>query len=433
MKLIIIGAGPGGYETAVEAVKEGLEVTLITDGPFGGTCLNEGCIPTKVMVSSKTLDEAQQRRPEVISQLQGGIAALLKKVNVIEGHAKFVSNEELEITANDGTTTNLSTKDSNLIIATGSVSASLPIPGAEKCVTSKEMLELTEVPESLCVIGGGVIGLEFASVFNKFGSKVTVLEYAKQILPRFDTDLCKRLKQSLSKQGINILTSAEVKGIQVTDEGLQAEYESNSNLSTLTSKLCLMAVGRKPNVEGLGLENTGIETTRRGITVDDNMQTTVPGVYAIGDVNGRMMLAHVATFQGKRALNHILGRTDKIRFDIVPSAVFTVPEVATVGLTEEDCKAQEIPYKALKSFYRANGKAVSMGETEGYCKIIVKNDSNPETLTSNLILGAHIFGAHSSDLVHEIAALMNMNATLDDLKNIIHAHPTLAEIILNVQ
>ena len=411
----------------MEAVKEGLEVTLITEGPLGGTCLNEGCIPTKVMVSSNTLEEAQNRRMEVISQLQGGIAALLRKVNVIEGHAQFISNDRIKVLP-----TGEEIGGAPIIIATGSKSASLPIPGAEKCLTSKEMLELTEVPESLCVIGGGVIGLEFASVFNKFGSKVTVLEYAKQILPRFDTDLCKRLQQSLSKQGINILTSAEVKGVQVADNGLLVEYESASQLSTLNSQLCLMAVGRRPNMDGLGLENTGIESTRRGITVDDNMQTTVPGVYAIGDVNGRMMLAHVATFQGKRALNHILGRKDKIRFDIVPSAVFTVPEVATVGLTEEDCKAQNIPYRALKSFYRANGKAVSMGETEGLCKILVQEGQQP-TANSQRLLGAHIMGAHSSDLIHEIAALMNLNATLDDLRSVIHAHPTLAEIILNVQ
>lgn len=420
-KIIIIGAGPGGYETAIEAVKQGLEVTLITDGPFGGTCLNEGCIPTKTFVNSSTLDQAQSKRPEVIAQLQNGIAGLLKSVNVIQGHAQFLSNEELQITDSENRISTLSTLDSALIIATGSVSASLPIPGADKCITSKEMLELTEVPESLCVIGGGVIGLEFASIFNKFGSKVTVLEYCKQVLPRFDTDLCKRLKQSLSKQGIDILTAAEVKGVHVVEDGLQIDYVSNSSSCTLNSTHCLMAVGRRPNIEDLGLENTTITFNRKGIEVDDNMQTSLPNVYAIGDVNGRMMLAHVATFQGKRALNHILGNDDKIRFDIVPSAVFTTPEVATVGLTEEDCKEKNIEYKAYKSFYRANGKAVSMGETEGYCKILAA--------TSGLILGAHIFGAHSSDIIHEIAALMNMKASIEDLRNIIHAHPTLSEII----
>ena len=400
MKLIIIGAGPGGYETAVEAVKLGMEVTLITEGPLGGTCLNEGCIPTKTFVSSRTLDEAQSRRTVVITQLQTGIAALLKKVNVIEGHAQFVSDNRIKVLP-----TGEEIGGAPIIIATGSKSASLPIPGAEKCITSKEMLELTEVPESLCVIGGGVIGLEFASIFNKFGSKVTVLEYCKQILPRFDTDLCKRLKQLLTKQGIDIKTGYQVEDINAID-----------------AEKILMAVGRRPNTDDLGLEHTAIEYSRKGIVVDDNMQTSVPGVYAIGDVNGRMMLAHVATFQGKRALNHILGKTDRIRFDIVPSAVFITPEVATVGLTEEDCKANNIEYKANKSFYRANGKAVSMGETDGYCKIIVQE-------VQGKILGAHIFGAHSSDIIHEIAALMNMNATIDDLRNIIHAHPTLAEVI----
>ena len=406
MKLIIIGAGPGGYETALEAVKLGMEVTLITDGPLGGTCLNEGCIPTKTFVSSQTLCEAQSRRTAVITQLQTGIAALLKKVNVVEGHARFVSNNRIKILP-----TGEEIGGAPIIIATGSKSASLPIPGAERCITSKEMLELTRVPESLCVIGGGVIGLEFASIFNRFGSKVTVLEYCKQILPRFDTDLCKRLKQSLTKLGIDINVGYQVEDINAID-----------------AEKILMAVGRRPNTDNLGLENTTIEHSRKGIAVDDNMQTSVPGVYAIGDVNGRMMLAHVATFQGKRALNHILGLTDRIRFDIVPSVVFTTPEVATVGLTEEDCKANGIEYKACKSFYRANGKAVAMGETDGYCKIIVEVHPSASSGTGK-ILGAHIMGAHSSDIIHEIAALMNLNATIDDLRNIIHAHPTLAEVI----
>lgn len=412
-KIIIIGAGPGGYETAVEAAKQGIEVTIITDGPFGGTCLNEGCIPTKTMVSyasSMPLAEIQQKKQEVVSSLQAGIASLLKNklITVVEGHARFVDDSKLKVE-------NIETKDeielvvdedTAVIIAAGSVSASLPIPGAEKCITSREILNLNEAPESLCVIGGGVIGLEFASIFNRLGSKVTVLEYAKQILPRFDTDICKRLKQSLSKQGIDIKTDYKVEDI-----------------NTIDTEKVLMAVGRRPNVDNLGLENTSISFTKRGIEVDDNMQTSVPGIYAIGDVNAKMMLAHVATFQGKRALNHILGKQDKIRFDIVPSAVFTVPELATVGLTEEQCKEQGIEYKAYKSFFRANGKAVSMGETEGYCKILVRAEGQ--------ILGAHIFGAHSSDIIHEITVLMNLNGTIDDLRNTIHAHPTLSEVILS--
>ena len=415
-RIIIIGAGPGGYETAIEAAKQGIEVTLITDGPLGGTCLNEGCIPTKTLVnyaSCLSLAEIQQKKQEVVNTLQSGIASLLKNklITLVNGHVRFVNDNEIEVeTCEDQSRLSFDISSSAVIIATGSISASLPIPGADKCITSREILELTEVPKSLCVIGGGVIGLEFASIFNRLGSKVTALEYAKQILPRFDTDLCKRLKQNLTKQGIEIKTDYKVEDINNIDD-----------------EVVLMAVGRRPNIENLGLENTSISFTKRGIEVDDNMQTSVKNIYAIGDVNARMMLAHVATFQGKRALNHITGKTDNIRFNIVPSAVFTVPELATVGMTEEQCKEQNIPYKTYKSFFRANGKAVSMGETEGYCKILAQVSEIGE----DRILGAHIFGAHSSDIIHEITVLMNLNGTLNDLKDIIHAHPTLSEVILS--
>lgn len=418
-KLIIIGAGPGGYETAIEAARRDIEVTLITDGELGGTCLNEGCIPTKTFVNSSTLDEAQQRKHIVLEQLRAGIAMLMKHKNItlINGHASFLDNHTITVGNQQFTA-------DNIIIATGSQSAMLPIPNADKCVTSREILNLSELPQSLCIIGGGVIGLEFASIFNSFGTQVTVLEYCKQILPPFDTDLAKRLKQILSKSGINIITSAQVTGIQPEANGFQVGYLLNDKPAQTHAQLCLMAVGRRPTVDALGLDNTTISHTPKGIIVDDNMQTSVPGVYAIGDVNAKMMLAHVATFQGKRALNHILGTTDKIRFDIVPSAVFTTPEVAMVGMTEEACKAQEINYKTYKSFFRANGKAVSMNESEGYCKLLVSNDTQR-------ILGCHIIGSHSSDMIHEMAALMNMNATLTDLQSIIHAHPTLSEVILS--
>lgn len=421
MKLIIIGAGPGGYETAVAAAKKGLEVVLITDGLLGGTCLNEGCIPTKTLVrwaeSGEALDAIQQRKEQVVTQLRSGIEFLMKSPNItlIQGHASFVGDTKIRIDE-----TGEEFEGTPIIIATGSSSASLPVPGAELCITSKEMLEMTEVPKELCVIGGGVIGLEFASIFNRLGSHVTVLEYCKQILPRFDTDLCKRLKQSLTKQGIDIKTGVGVTSIEKDGDRLIAKSES---VEVVADKV-LMAVGRRANVNGIGLENTSINYTGRGIVVDENMQTSVTGVYAIGDVVGGMMLAHVATFHGKRALNHITGESDRIRFDIVPAAVFTTPEAATVGLTEEDCKAREIAYKAYKSFFRANGKAVSMDETDGYCKVLAEESTGK-------ILGAHIFGPHSSDMIHEVAVMMNLGATIDDLRNIIHAHPTLSEVILS--
>ena len=375
MRLLIIGAGPGGYETAVEAVKRGMEVTLITEGPLGGTCLNEGCIPTKTFCHYAELIEqnlkagldckptfaaAAERKQVVVEQLRGGINMLLKGVDVVQGKAQF---KDVKTVLCNGTEY---TAD-NIIIATGSVSASLPVPGAESCITSKEILELTKVPESLCVIGGGVIGLEFASIFRSFGSEVTVLEFCPNILPRFDSDLAKRLKQSLSKRGINIEVQAQVTRI----DGDTVTYIKKDKEYTVQAEKVLMAVGRRPNTEGLNLEAAGIDYTRKGITVNDRFETSVPGIYAVGDVTGGIMLAHAATYQGIHALNAICGKTDSIRFDLIPAAVFTMPEVAMVGLTEEQCKEQELETRCLKSFYRANGKAVSMDETDGYCKVIV--------------------------------------------------------------
>lgn len=425
MRLLIIGGGPGGYETAVEAAKHGLEVTLISEGPLGGTCLNEGCIPTKTFCHYAELIEQNikagleckpsfaavaERKQAVVEQLRGGIDMLLKNVQVVRGKARFKDSKTVVCNGQDFTA-------DKIIIATGSVSASLPIPGADSCLTSKEILDLTEVSESLCVIGGGVIGLEFASVFRSFGSEVTVLEYCPNILPRFDTDLAKRLKQSLSKRGINIEVQAQVTAI----DGGKVTYIKKEKEFTLQADKVLMAVGRRPNTEGLNLEAAGIDYTRKGITVNSCFETSVPGIYAVGDVTGGIMLAHAATFQGLHALNHICGQNDGICFDLIPAAVFTMPEVATVGLTEEQCKEQGLQVHCLKSFYRANGKAVSMDEPDGYCKVIVAENGE--------ILGAHIMGAHASDLIHEITAVMNMHGTVDEMRNVIHAHPTLSEIV----
>ena len=425
MRLLIIGGGPGGYETAVEAAKRGLEVTLISEGPLGGTCLNEGCIPTKTFCHYAELIEqnlkagldckpsfaaAAERKQAVVEQLRSGIDMLLKNVQVVQGRAEFKDSRTVLCNGQEYTA-------DKIIIATGSVSASLPIPGAESCLTSKEILDLKEAPESLCVIGGGVIGLEFASIFRSFGTEVTVLEFCPNILPRFDVDLAKRLKQSLSKRGINIEVQAQVTRI----DGNTVTYIKKDKEFTVLADKVLMAVGRRPNVDGLNLEAAGVDYTRKGITVNDRFETSVPGIYAIGDVTGGIMLAHAATFQGQHALNCICGQQDGIRFDLIPAAVFTMPEVATVGLTEEQCKEQNLEVRCLKSFYRANGRAVSMDEPDGYCKVIVDNDAK--------VLGAHIMGAHSSDLIHEIATAMNIGATLDKLQSVIHAHPTLSEVI----
>lgn len=426
MRLLIIGAGPGGYETAVEAVKRGMEVTLITEGPLGGTCLNEGCIPTKTFCHYAELIEQNrkaglevnidfrniaERKDAVIGQLRGGIESLLKGVDVVYGKASFKDAHTVTAGGQDY-------EADRIIIATGSQSAILPIPGADTAMTSREILALREVPSSICVIGGGVIGLEFASLFRSFGSEVTVLEYCKELLPRFDTDIAKRLKQALGKRGIRIETQAQVTAI----DGGTVRYIKKDTECEVQSDAVLMAVGRRANIEGLNLEAAGIEYDRRGIKVDAGFRTSAADIYAVGDVTGGIMLAHVATYQGLRALNDIEGKQDSIRFDVVPAAVFTMPEVAVVGMTEDECKEQGIAIRCLKSFYRANGKAVSMDEAEGYCKVIASAEDGR-------ILGCHIMGAHSSDMIHEVVVMMNMNASLSDVRNIIHAHPTLSEVL----
>lgn len=461
MKLTVIGAGPGGYKTALDAAAEGIDVTLISAGPVGGTCLNEGCIPTKsfcreaevletvrkasvfgVNVSEPEFDikSAVARKDAVVSQLRSGIDFLLEKqkVRVLRGTARFKDGRTVLVTPAGGGPEEEVTSD-YIIIATGSVSASLPVPGCDLdgVVTSAEMLSPDSVPSRLCIIGAGVIGLELASVYHSFGSDVTVLEYCREILPRFDTDLAKRLKQALAKRGIRIETAAQVREIVSEGDALTAVYDRKGEEMRCTADKVLMAVGRRPNVRALDLEATGVEYSPKGIVTDGNMRTNVPGIFAVGDVRGGMMLAHVAEFEGRRALNAILAEqrgcdvSDGIRLDIVPAAVFTSPEAATVGRSEDECRAEGIPVRCLKSFFRANGKAVSMDETEGFCKLVVADAGGD--YAGGQILGCHLFGAHSADIVQEIAALMNYNATVDDLRRIVHAHPTLSEVLTAVQ
>ena len=457
MKIIIIGAGPGGYETALLAAKRGAEVILIESGHVGGTCLNEGCIPTKSFCRNAevldTLKEAEvfgvkdlsygfdfssviSRKNTVVEQLRSGVEGLLahKNITLVRGKASFKDRHTVSVVPNDvvGSTGESADYTADyIIIATGSVSASLSVPGADMpgILTSREILDITEVPQRLCVIGGGVIGLEFASVFRSFGSEVTVLEYCKDILPRFDTDLSKRLKQSLSKRGIEIVTQAQVTGISsaILSAGsvpsYQVTYIRKGKEESVTADKVLMAVGRKANVESLNLEDAGIVFTPGGIVTDERtMQTNIPHIYAIGDINGRMMLAHAATFQGIVALDHIMGVENSIDLNIMPAAVFTSPEAASVGKTEDECKDAGIPVKCLKSFFRANGKAVTMGDTDGFCKLVIHAESGE-------VLGCHLFGPHSSDIVQEVCALLNRNADVEDFRSIIHTHPTLSEVL----
>ena len=450
MTIIIIGAGPGGYETALLAARRNVEVVLIESGPVGGTCLNEGCIPTKAFCkNAEVLDglrEAEEfgvtglsygfdfkkvveRKNAVVYQLRGGVEGLLghKNITLVRGKASFKDQHTVVVDDKEYSA-------DYVIIATGSVSASLPIDGADLpgVITSKEILDVDEVPQRLCVIGGGVIGLEFASIFRSFGSEVTVLEYCKDILPRFDTDLAKRLKQSLSKRGIEINTQAQVTGISETSGEYTISFIRKGKEESVVSDKVLMAVGRRANIGSLNLSDAGVEFTPRGVLVNNVMQTNVPHIYAIGDINGQMMLAHAATFQGIVALDHIMGLENEIDLSVMPAAVFTSPEAASVGLTEDECKEKGIPVKCFKSFFRANGKAVTMGETDGFCKVVVAaepKEGAESPYEPGRVLGCHMYGPHSSDIIQEACALISRKVTVSEFHDIIHTHPTLTEVL----
>ena len=433
--LIIIGSGPGGYRAAEHAASLGLTVTIIEESQLGGTCLNCGCIPTKTLARnaeildtlakadtfglsqlSFTLDfnRVMERKNQVVETLRNGVATLLSApgITVVQGTGRFTSNRTVMVGDEEYSAT-------NIIIATGSKPKMLPIPGIDnkKVVTSTELLNINEVPRRLCIVGAGVIGMEFASIFNSLGSEVTVVEYLKECLPALDSDIAKRLRQSIAKKGVNFIMQAGVQAI--TDEGVA--YERKGKPGLVEADVILMATGRAPRTEGLCLDAINVATNKSGIITDDDMQTNVKGIYAIGDVNGRTMLAHAATYQGLHVVNKIVGREDNIRLDIIPAAVFTHPEAASVGLTEDSCKAQGIDYKIKKGYYRANGKALAMDEPDGMVKLIIGSDDK--------IIGCHLYGAHSADLVQEVSALMAMDATASRLADLVHVHPTLNEIL----
>jgi dihydrolipoamide dehydrogenase len=423
--LIIIGAGPGGYRAAEYAAKHGLKVTIFEGDNVGGTCLNVGCIPTKTYVHSASFAEARERMAQVVPQLRSGVEGILSHPNItlVREKASFVNHGDCPCDSSEakikGTVPvilagNETYSAPHIIIATGSETKLIPVEGLDdpRVVDSTGLLNLDTLPKRLCIIGAGVIGMEFASVFNRFGSEVTVIEYLKECIPALDSDVAKRLRKLLEKRGITFHMKTAVQSLKDID-----------------ADVILMATGRKPRTEGLNLEALGITLARNGaIPVDDNFRVaTVPagypaGLYAIGDVNGRQMLAHAAEMQAVRAVNHILGQQDGIRFDIMPAAIFTEPEAACVGPTEDQLKEQGVAYECRKSFWRANGKALAMGETEGMLKLFVATDDEH-------LLGCHAYGAHSADIVQEVAALMCRETTVTQLRDMIHIHPTLGEIL----
>ncbi|MCI6447091.1 MAG: dihydrolipoyl dehydrogenase [Prevotella sp.] len=422
--IIIIGSGPGGYRTAGYALQQGKQVVIIEKAEAGGTCLNSGCIPTKCLAhdaeaNASDFPAAAERKRNVMNQLRQGIEQLLSApgITLVRGEATFKDARTVTV---DG----IDYEADDIIIATGSSSKMPPVEGIDnpRVITSTEALNFQTLPAEIVIIGAGVIGMEFASILSRFGAKVSVIEYLKECLPVIDKDIAKRVRKQIEKlQGVTFYMDSAVKAIN--DNEVVFVSNKNGKETRLECPACpvLIATGRKPNIEGLNLEAAGVEYSPKGITVNDNMLTSVPHIYAIGDVTGRQMLAHAATFMGFRAVNAIVGKADKIRFDIMPSAIFTYPEAAAVGLTEDQCKQQGIECRALKGYYRANGKALAIDEPEGMVKLIAGADGR--------ILGCTSYGAHSADIVQEVTAYMNCNATVADIAYSVHIHPTLSEIL----
>lgn len=424
--IIVIGAGPGGMDAAALALSAGLDTVVIERDLLGGTCLNRGCIPTKALcrsaavvhdvkngavfgveISSFTLNyaSAATRKDEVVAQLRDNVAMLLQKAEIVKGEAKFVAPDVVEVEG-------LQYTAPKIIVATGSKCAILPIEGAELTIDSDALLLMTSLPKSICIIGGGVIGMEFASILSAFGVEVTVVEYCKEILPNFDKDIAKRLRTALTRQGIKFITQAQVTAVK---PGKVVEYSSKGKPGEVTADEVLMAVGRRPVVPE-GAEGVGIELNRGAIKVDEAFMTSIPGVYAIGDVNASLMLAHVASAQAEVVMG------GKKNLDVIPAAVFTQPECSMVGLTEEQCKERGLDISVGKAMFRSNGKAVSMGETDGLVKVIIDKENRK-------ILGAHVCGPHAADLIQEIAVAMVAGNTVDSIKCSVHSHPTLSEVI----
>ena len=446
--LLIIGAGPGGYQAAAYAAKNGLTVTIIEEEHAGGTCLNCGCIPTKSLChdaeNPTDFSAAMARKDAIVSQLRSGVEQLMQMpgITFVRGHGSLQADGSVKVQTSDGEEI---FKADNIILATGSRAKLPPIPGIDLpgVVTSTELLALDHVPTRLCIVGAGVIGLELAGVFAAYGSEVTVIEFMKECLPQMDSDIAKRLRKQLEKRGITFYLGAGVKSLtpnpSPVGEGSVVLFEQKGQTNSVAADIILVATGRKPRTEGLNLEALGITLERNGaIPVDEHFRVLCDGgkeslplrgglegsLFAIGDVNGHQMLAHAAEAQAHRVVNHILGRKDGLRLDIMPAAVFTTPEVACVGPTEEQLKAENRDFIVHKATFRANGRALCIDETEGLVKLITDTDDR--------LLAAHIMGPHAADLVQEVTAYITLGATLQQLRETIHIHPTLSEVLIEV-
>jgi len=447
--VVVIGGGPGGYVAAIRASQLGLKTACVEKRKtLGGTCLNVGCIPSKALleISHKFHDASHQfeklgiaiskpkidvkkllqNKNEIVSGLTGGIAGLFKKnkVTSIEGFAKFLNKNEIEVTKADGSKEKISAK--NFIIATGSEVTNLPgVTLDEKVIVSSTgALDLESVPQKMIVIGAGVIGLEMASVWSRFGAEIEVVEYLDKITPAMDAEVSRNFQRILEKQGFKFRLSTKVVSVKKDKKGAVVEVESvaDGKKETLAADVVLVAIGRRPNTENLGLENVGIKTNARGFIENHHLKTNVENIYVIGDVTTGPMLAHKAEDEGVAVAEIIAGQAGHVNYDVIPNVIYTYPEIASVGKTEEELKAANIEYKVGKFTMMANSRARATFDDQGFVKILAD-------AKTDRILGAHIIAREAGNTIHEVAVAMEFGGSAEDLARTCHAHPTYNEAV----
>ena len=442
--LVVIGGGPGGYVAALRAAQLGARVTLVEAEHIGGVCLNVGCIPTKALLWSAEVyhlasqapqfgvrtgpveidwPAMQARKAEVAGKLVAGVRLLLERsgVAVVAGRARFTGPQEVAVEGPAGSQRLVARRS---IVATGSSALRLPIPGVDLpgVLDSTAALALERLPESLLVVGGGAVGLEFATLFSTLGVKVTLVEMLPRLAPLADSDVGNALRTALLVQGVKVHLNTRISGLEAAQEGLVAHLQGPQGELTVAAERVLLAAGRRPNVDGLGLEAAGVAFGRQGIQVDERMATKVPHIYAVGDVTGGTMLAHVAMHQGAVAAENALGHPARMRYHAVPGCIFSRPEAASVGLTEEAAREQGYDVRVGRFPFNGNGKAIAQGEIEGFVKVVAE-------ARYGAVLGVHIVGPHASDLILEGALGLTLETTLDEIAATIHAHPTLGEAV----
>lgn len=448
--VVVVGGGPGGYVCAIRAAQLGLKAAIVEKrGALGGTCLNVGCIPAKALLQSSHLFEMAAhemadhgvklskpkldletmigRKDAVVKQLTQGVEYLMKKnkVKYIVGEGKVTGADEVSVTLNAGGTEIL--KSENIVIATGSDVATLPFLEIDEKVmlSSTGAMELQKVPNKLAVIGGGVIGLELGSVWRRLGAEVTVIEFLDQILPGMDGEVRKTSQRMLKKQGIDFKMKTKVTAAKKTKTSVTLTMEPAAGGDSEEQKFdaCLVAIGRRPYADNLGLGDAGVEMDERGfIKVDHDLQTNVAGIFAIGDVIGGLMLAHKAEEEGVAVAEMLAGQSGHVNYDVIPGIVYTHPEIAGVGKTEEQLKAEGVAYNSGKFPFQANGRALANGDSEGFVKILAD-------AKTDRILGAHLIGPHAGDLIQEVVQAMEFGGSAEDVARTCHGHPGLPEAV----